>query len=406
MKNHVGVFLIAIYILSLSACKTEEKQNNEFLDASAEQFEESLIKFGFNQFIEMSNSEDKNVIISPLSIATALYITINGANNNTLIEMKEVLFLDSIYPSHNALYREFIDGVLLQSENLQTESKVFCDPDKLELDNDFIENCDKYYEAEVQHLNFSSQEALTTINDWVSDVTEERIPEVLENINSDDVMFLINALYFKGDWDNGFPVQATELRDFTLRTDEKIQVNMMSNDTEYKFAINDEYCAVEMPFRDSIFSMTFILPSKEETTKNFINKFNSDSFLKFYLNLNSEMKNERLLFGLPKMELKTKYMLKTTLMNLGMNDAFKSGNADFSNFGKSSGNLFLTKVLHDVFIKIDEQGVEGAAATTVGVGVTSIPPTILLNRPFIFILKHIDSNVPVFIGEISNPLEN
>jgi len=149
--------------------------------------------------------------------------------------------------------------------------------------------------------------------------------------------------------------------------------------------------------------MTFILPSADLSPTEFLGRYDADSFGEFVSNLHSNMESSRIFLQMPELELKSKYSLKESLQRQGMTDAFDANKANFDKFGITSDKPFLSRVLHEIYLKVDQKGVEGAATTTVGIALTSAPPAISFDKPFLIMLRHRESGVPIFMGVIRDP---
>lgn len=215
-------------------------------------------------------------------------------------------------------------------------------------------------------------------------------------------MFLVNALYFIGDWAQPFPADLTSDRDFTLSDGNSIQVPTMFQDDQFRFLQNEAFSAVELDFDDPDYAMQFVLPPSEQNIANWLTQ-------ERLVNINQTISDQaalgRVIVVLPKFELHYHMQLNEVLQSLGMEIAFDPGSADFSNLGTVAyGNAYLSRVEHKTFLKIDEKGAEGAAVTSVGIGTTSAPPTIHFNRPFLIQLLHKPSRTVVFAGVVQNPL--
>lgn len=403
--NLLYKLVICSVALCLSSCTTEDTPPQTNPDAMLTDLEQAVLAYGNDQLYDLCGTEDKNVVISPLSLVSALYMASEGASEDTYDQIASTLHLEAVTPEQGRLYRAFVDKV--ESENtdavLSLSNEVFVDPARIQFAEAYKEQVRTQYGAEVEELDFAKAEAVTEINNWVADATNDRITEVIESINADELMFLTNATYFKADWANAFPETSVFDRDFNLPDGSTVLVPTMHHDAQLANAMTDDYAAVELHFKDSIYSMTLLMPSGEVSPTEFLGDFDSRSFVTLVDELDQQMETSRIFLQMPKLELTTKYSLKTSLQNLGMTDAFDSGRANFDRLGTSGGNMYLSRVLHDVYLKIDEKGAEGAAATTVGVAATSAPPSLVFDKPFLFILKHRGSNVPVFMGVVRDP---
>jgi len=358
------------------------------------------ITYGITMLQDVNDCGEANVLISPYSLQTALYMTMNGAAGNTLEEFRQALNTGDFYPDGLNLYHEEIaDKLSPQGDNTSFESSnaLFYDQGLFVPDSEFQAILESNYHATFRQETFSSEATVSVINDWVSEQTEQRITKVIDKIESDEAIFLINALVFTADWQIGFEEYATQDRTFTLSDGTEISVPTMQSDDQRLYTQQGDYKAVDLPVRDGDYSMTIILPSEPLTIDEFIPTFDLDE----YQNLFQSLSSERIQLFLPKFEIATSKNMKDILIDRGMTTAFQS--ADLNKMGEFAGNPYLSRVLHDAYLKIDEAGIEGAAITTVGVGVESVPPTLNCNRPFVYIVRHTETNVPIFIGKVGDP---
>lgn len=369
-----------------------------------EDLQEAMIDFGFKTFLQIHGDDpsEENIIISPLSIETALYMAINGAEEETLNEMREVLEMGTFFPSGiNIEFEKLmttVEGDETDKTYLRSAQATFYNPNLFEIDDDFKSNLENHYSADVYDDRFD----LESINGWANEKTNGRIPKVLDKIKDEEFMFVMNALYFLGDWDKPFPPESTRDGNFQFVDGRRPTVKMMSHDTNLLHYKGDDLSAVDLTFADQKYAMTFILPEKDVVS--YLDEITFEALADRYQELvNTQLEDSRLLLNLPKFEIKYKRELSKDLKAMGMQRAFDESNAQLGKVGNAGGNIFLTRVIHDTFLKIDEKGAEGAAVTTVGFGVESVPPFITFDRPFLVILRHINSGVPVFIGKISDP---
>jgi len=370
------------------------------LEGTYEDLKVGLSSFSVDVFKDLVTNEEGNLLVSPLSLEIALYMTCNGAKNNTLEQMLATLGISNMnIAGLNHAYKELkIDLLDNSSRELNISNSIWWDP-RLSINEDFKSSMESNFDAESFNKEFNDQ-TKDEINDWAKEKTEGRIEKVLESIDPEEVMFIINALYFVADWDKGFPSEATFDRMFFLENGQSFEVPFMFSDDQRKFVENGEYSAVELPFVDENYSMSFVMPKDDISINEFI--LNSD-LPKLMQDIADIESARRLLLTMPKFKIENKFSMKASLTRLGIVDAFNKANADLSNLGTADGNLFITKVLHDTYLKIDEKGAEGAAVTTVGIGTTSLPPSIELNRSFLFYIRHIDTGAIVFIGKMEDP---
>ena len=368
-----------------------------------DEFNEVVLDFAYESLLFLNNREEENLLFSPLSIESALYMTMNGTDGKTLEEFRTALRIGSFYSNGiNTHYKTLLEKLDPKDNrtSLSSNNTVFFDDQWVDLDENFINVIKDNFEAEATDADFSDPSTVDLINNWAEENTEGKIKEVIKEIKQDEVLFLINALYFISDWEIGFDPDYTFPNTFTKSDGSEVTAPFMVSDDIRNYVITEDYSAVDLMLKGQDYSMTFILPS--EDPKAFIGQFNLSSFKTWINELYQGLQNDRLQLDLPKFEMANKFLLNDMLIDMGMETAFDSANLD--RMGQFyGGQTYISRVIHDAFLKIDEKGIEGAAVTTVGVGVESLPPSINLNRPFIFVVRHVETNTPIFIGKMGDP---
>jgi len=372
---------------------------------SLEDLQASMLSFGFKTFLQIHDDDpsEENILISPLSIETALYMASNGAEEETLSEMRSALEVGDFFPSGINVQFEKLLKIIEEDATdktfLTSAQAAFYNPGLFDIDPSFKSNLEEFYQADVHDDKFN----LEGINGWANEKTNGRIPKVLDKIKDEEFMFLMNALYFIGDWASPFPEESTADRNFNFVDGRRPTVKMMNQDMALHHYIGDDLSAADLYFKDGKYAMTFLLP--EDSVNSYLSNNDFESLTTRYQELiDTQISESRLNLFLPKFEIKFKREISKDLRAMGMERAFDENRAQLSKVGNAGGNIYLTRVIHDTFLKINEKGAEGAAVTTVGFGAESVPPTIVFDRPFLLILRHVESGIPIFIGKISDPL--
>jgi serine protease inhibitor len=373
------------------------------LTVSEKSLVESGNQFGLKLFKEIIQEEkDKNVFISPLSVSMALGMTYNGANGETQEAMQKTLELNGLTIQEvNESYKSLIELLagLDPKVKFQIANSIWY-RQELSFEKEFIDLNKKYFNAEVRGLDFAAPDAASIINGWVDKNTNGKIKEIVDSpIDPLTVMFLINAIYFKGFWTYQFDKKLTKDDWFILPDSSKKPCKMMTQDGEFQYFENAVFQAIDLPYGNGDFSMTIFLPNPKIDIDSLIGEFNQENWNKW---INSFFKQEVSL-EFPKFTLEYKLILNNSLKALGMKIAFNPDQADFTNMYKGPESLFISQVKHKTFVQVDEEGTEAAAVTSVGIQMTSAPPWMRVDRPFIFVIRENKSQTILFMGKIVEP---
>ena len=369
-------------------------------------------KFGFNLFNEIRETEqDKNIFISPFSISIALAMTLNGAAGETEQAMVNTLQLQGLNSELiNAGYAG-LHQILLKSDpkvTLTIANSLWA-RQGIPFKQDFLQRNTQFFGAEISTLNFDDSNASRIINKWVDTNTNGKIQRIIgDGIDPSTVLFLINAIYFKGTWQTEFDPSLTRDATFHLATGDEKQVPMMSRTDVYPYYRNDEedFQAISLPYGDGRMSMSIFLPSRESDLNVFFQRLNVES----WENWISQLQEQKVLLKVPKFKMEYERGLNDILKALGMDIAFDAGRADFSRMASletANVNLYIQDVVHKTFVEVNEEGTEAAAVTSVAVDATSVappPPQFIADRPFFFAIRDNETKTVLFMGVIVEPL--
>ena len=402
-KSFVAVLIIipiAVMFSSCNLCENDDTKNPPPRDLSIA--EQKLVSadnlFGLKLFTALHTAKpESNLFISPLSVSMALGMTLNGASGDTYAAMKNTLELNGLSEIEiNEAYRDLIDLLInLDEEVIFNIANSIWYRNEFAVEQSFIDVNKEYFDAEVQGLDFSNSSSLTIINNWVDEKTNGLIDKILEeNIPAEIVMYLINAIYFKGIWTSEFDKKDTKTEPFYNYNNTTSNISLMHQEEDFLYTENEQLQAIDLMYGDSLYSMMVILPKTDVDINEFVATFDG-------ITLPEQFYSTEINLYLPKFELEWKSSLNDVLNSMGMKIAFNTALADFTRI-TSGGNLFIDAVLHKTFIKVDEEGTEAAAVTSVGVGVTSMPDIIdfRVDRPFIFIIKENHSGTILFVGKV------
>jgi len=391
------------------------ENNNKVINRELTKAEKSLVEsdnsFGFKLFKKIVKEEkDKNIFISPLSVSMALAMTYNGSNGSTQEAMQKTLELSNLtlkeinesYKSLIKLLTSLDPKVVFQIANSIWVREGF------PVEKEFINLNKTYFNAEVANLNFSTPEAPNIINSWVDKNTNGKIKEIITPpIDPLTMLFLINAIYFKGTWTYEFNKENTRDDSFTLPDRSKKSCKMMSQKGVFQYFENADFQAIDLPYGDGDFSMTIFLPNPKKNIDSLITELDQENWNKW---IKSFSKREVVII-MPKFKLEYELVLNEVLEALGMEIAFSPSGADFTKMyekEKVGENLYISKVKHKTFVDVNEEGTEAAAATIVEMtleGRQERQETIMrVDRPFIFVIRENKSQTIFFLGKIVEPI--
>ena len=364
-------------------------------------------QFSYELFSKsVSYGSGENVLISPLSVSMALSMALNGAQGETFESMKSTLkFNDMAMEEINEGFRSITDLLTdLDPEVMFLVANSIWFREGLPVKENFLTQVKESFGATSESMDFTQSQSIDRINDWVSDNTKGMIDSIIEEIEDDMVMFLINAIYFKGDWLSKFDVDRTERADFFLENGNSKTVDMMSQNGRFASYFSDEVHMVELPYGDSLFTMSVLLPADPETKiEQFVEqKVNAQNLTKWRSKLSDG--SQKVIVELPRFEIEFELSMNDLLKEMGMEIAFDEWNADFTGIADvSPQNISIGEVKHKAVIRVDEEGSEAAAVTNVGMVVTSMPPAFRADRPFVFILHERVSGTNLFMGKVVDP---
>ena len=346
--------------------------------------------------------QDKNVVISPISVSSVLRMILAGAEGNSANEIVQA-YGDSLFANELlADAKNFNNWLATRSGNpiIELSNAMFYDSNTFNPLPSYVEGLVDNFNTEEIKADFSNQtEALSMINGWVNTKTKTRIPTILSYIDPDEVMFLVNTLYLKADWLDGFDERRTTDRDFILEDGSVIQVPTMTADKFINKYSDEDLAAIELPYKDEEISMYLIKPLQGDV-HGLISNFSARKFDA----IKDNFKKGRLLLTMPSFEVEYKNeQMVDRLKGLGIFDIF-GNTANLTKMAEQK-NLKVSRVIHKTYLTVDERGTEGAAVTVGGVSVTSVPPQLDFDSPFIFIIANKTTNDFLFMGRISNPKE-
>ena len=412
MKNPVLIIVYLLAFAGLSSCSKDSDREPDLtpenlkLTAKSSEVIAYNNEFGVELYTKVALAENKNFMLSPLSASAALTMLLNGCGGETYDQLKATLN----YPEQmtiseiNEVYKSLVSQLLVidPKVKLALANAIFYRLG-FTVKSPFLSTMDNDFNAEIAGLDFSLPSALTTINKWASDNTNGKIPKVLNEISGDAVMFIMNALYFKGDWSYQFDKDLTSDRPFYTDGSNSVNVSTMKGDIGSKVANGDGYRAIEMPYGQTNFTMVVIVPAG--SLPDFTASLDAAKWNTITSAFDGQEEYGELTVYMPKFKFSYEKYLNDQLQSMGMLDAFDPYLADLS--GISDASIFVSFVKQNTFVEVDEKGTEAAAVTTIGIELTSMPPqkqVFVIDKPFVFAIRERTTNSLLFIGQVVNPL--
>ena len=389
-RNVIIAFLITAFsiLFAKRAATFPSKGQNEF-----------ALKFFAQTF---ATEPLANIVISPLSVYLALSLLYKGANGITKKEIRALL------DSHNLDLEAFNQSNLVLVNTLNNQSKQanisiansLWIKKGVSIHQKYIDTLKYFYQAEIANLDFNNPDSLKKINQWVQEKTKSKISKIVDRIDRDQVLFLINAIYFKGNWATPFNEQLTQKRPFFQLDGSTKQVDLMSIYGSYAYLENEIFQVVSLPYTDINFSLDVYLPKKGIKLKKLLDTFNLENWQTW----TNQLKRNEGTLEIPRFKLDFTITLNKILEKLGIGSAFNPKQANFSALTDMS--VYVSEVLHKTYLAVNEQGTEAAAVTSIGMRATAIMPSgkpfiFRADRPFLCVLRENDSLL--FMATVVSP---
>ena len=379
------------------------------LTAGEQQLVAANNRFAFSLFREIAARAhpDSNLFISPVSVGMALGMTVNGAAGSTRDSMLRALELAGLpLDEVNRGYRGVIDLLRGLDRSVEfTLANSIWYRTGITVGQPFLDDARTWFDADVRSLDFASPTAARTINDWVSAQTRGKIPEIVDDpIPADVIMYLINAIYFKGSWTQRFDRALTRDRAFTLRGGGGVATPTMEHSAPApaRYHFGDGVTLVDLPYGGRAWSMTILLPEAAADIDSLVaglTQVRWDGWM-------AALDTGGVIVTLPKFTLRYEDSLNVVLSALGMREAFCGPwLTDFTRL-LPTGGACISKVRHKTFVDVYEEGTEAAAVTSVEIRDTSAPPGpphIVVDRPFLVAIRERLTGTVLFLGRVMNP---
>ncbi|MDE2974732.1 MAG: serpin family protein [Gemmatimonadota bacterium] len=359
--------------------------------------------FAFD-LLAQANRADENLFLSPLSASMALGMTMNGAAGETWSQMRDMLGFGNLAEEEiNASYKSLIELLVGLDRTVETAiGNSVWTRSSFPVYPDFLKTVREAFDAEVAELDFANASASKRINGWVRDATRGRIEDMVPDvIPGDVVMYLLNAIYFKGSWTFRFDPSHTRTKPFHLDDGSTQTVPLMTLERTLPYQSNSRFQAVDLPYGGRAFTMTVLLPWQGVSVDTLAANLDAGQWEDIADGF-SDTTDVRLF--LPRFRMSYKRTLNDDLKALGMVDAFDEDLADFTRLSPVE-SLFISEVKQKSWVDVNEEGTEAAAATSVAVSVKSGtgPRVVRADRPFLFFIRERLSGTILFAGKFASP---
>lgn len=361
-------------------------------------------EFFKNVFDEEAEGEDQSFMVSPFSLSMALAMTWNGAAGETKTVMQKTLKMENYEDDEiNGYYKKLKEALLKTdpSTKLSIANSIFTNK-FVTIKPDFIKTNSDYYNATVQPVDFTLPTTKDIINKWASDNTNGLIKKVIDETKADDLMYLLNAIYFKGIWTTKFDAKNTSKKAFMTESGTKRVVDMMSQTAKFNYTEDETMQVVQLPYGNQAFSMLVLLPKSGKKQIDVVTALQNKEYWRSKI---AALRQFEVELSLPKYKTEYSKRLNDVLINMGMGLAFSDA-ANFSGMSDLPAKIAFVK--QDTYISTDESGTEAAAVTTVGMTFTSIGPTtpqkVIFNadKPFLYVIQENSTGAILFMGSVKD----
>ena len=405
-----SVLLVCAMAINLTGCTSQVQAKNLVENMTPKDVEpttdlssqnDAVTDFALRLF-QNTNTTTENTLISPLSVLCALSMTANGANAKTLEEMEQVL---GMTPEDLNQYLYTYVRNLPQGENYKlslANSIWFTDDERFTVRENFLQTLTDYYKADIYAAPFDNQ-TCKDINNWVEENTDGMIPEILDQIPPNAVMYLINALAFDARWSETYKKYQVREGDFT-KEDGTIQKADFMYSTEHSYLEDDRATGFVKYYKGGKYAFVALLPKDGIDLSQYISSLTGDALH----DLLNEPAYTTVYTSIPKFESEYSVEMSEILKAMGMTSAFDPATADFTDLGSSTaGNIYINRVLHKTYISVEEEGTKAAAVTAVEPGDGAAieqeePKEVYLDRPFVYMLIDCENNIPFFMGTMTD----
>lgn len=411
MKKLISTLLIIMLLVSFVACdKGNVSTKNLMEGVKKQEIKTEGIKVNSEDVDKISDfalklyqesyEDNKNILLSPVSIIYALGMTANGAEGATLEQMENVFGLK--IEDLNIFLKQYADN-LPESDKVKlnlANAIWFRESAAFTVEKDFLQNNADYYDMALYEAAFD-EATRKEINSWVKKQTDGMIKDLIAKINPESMMYLINALAFVAEWEEPYKASRVLEREFTTENGQKQKAKLMFSD-EYQYLEGETFEGFIKPYKGGKYGFAALLPEEGMSLKDFSESLSGEKLQEILSN--PETLNE-LLCAIPKFKVEDGREISDIVKALGVTDAFDREEANFNALSADTP-LHISQILHKTYIEVDEKGTKAAAATAVEMEMASAPAEepkqVILDRPFIYMIIDLESNLPIFIGALND----
>jgi serpin B len=329
-------------------------------------------------------------------------MALNGAAGDTYAEIAQTLGFQGLGEAEiNESYKSLVEllRTLDPSIEMDVANSVWHDQ-FYQIQPTFSSTLSDYFDAAVFSRSFASPSTVTDINDWVSARTNGKIPTIIDQIQDNEIMFLINAIYFRGDWRVPFDPGLTQSAEFRTLDSRQVPVRMMSRESNsHEFIFGQDLVAANLTYGNGAFAMALLMPNDSRDVNELIRSMS----IQQWNSIRARFSTGRAMLRMPKFELEYKRTLNDDLKAMGMELPFLPGEAEFPRMIMTDSDLYISRVEHRAAVDVDEIGTTAAAATAIGIGIVSAPPQLDFDRPFLFLIYERISGTLLFLGKVVEP---
>lgn len=405
--KHIIIGLLFIWLFIFTSCANIKTEPIRTVLTSTETISTTPLQqlvsadndFGFRMFRQLTdNNPQTNIFISPTSIEMCLRMLYNGAARKTKTAIAKTLGLSGLkIEQTNQANLELTDQLKSTDEKvvLNIANSLWANQ-TIKFKPNFLKTNQRYYNAEVDNLSFIDPKSASLINNWVTEKTNNKITQIVDNLNPTMIMILVNAIYFNGKWSIEFDKTKTRDLPFTLLNKTTKKVPMMTQNGDFQYFEDDKLQAISLPYSKGRMSMYVFLPKQIDGLADFITSMNEKNW-QAYLSRFQYRKGD---ITLPRFKFEYEKSLSQALIDLGMVNTFSD--ADFTNM--TDTQAFVSDVIHKTFVEVNEEGTEAAAVTTVFVTTSAInerePFAMIVDHPFFCTITDNQTGAILFMGAV------